>query len=182
MDKDLFHSLEGKYTYFKPVTIDDTEAMHVFTSDKETKKYIGWRLMNTIDETRAHVEELIRREEAGTHLYASIVVKSTETVIGTAMLFNFDKESNQAEIGYVLNKEYWNKGYGSECVELVSGFAFESLKLHKIHASVVSANIGSARILEKNGYELEGRLKDHFFIDGNYHDDLLFGKFEVKEY
>jgi [ribosomal protein S5]-alanine N-acetyltransferase len=58
----------------------------------------------------------------------------------------------------------------------MSDFAFTSLYLHKLHASVVDANIGSARILEKNGYELEGRLKDHYFIEDNYYDSLLFGK------
>jgi RimJ/RimL family protein N-acetyltransferase len=39
---------------------------------------------------------------------------------------------------------------------------------NKLHASVVDANIGSARILEKNAYDLEGRLKSHYFIEGKY--------------
>jgi len=60
----------------------------------------------------------------------------------------------------------------------MSDFAFESLNLHKIHASVVDANIGSARILEKNGYELEGRLRDNYFIEDKYYDALLFGKIQ----
>ena len=63
---------------------------------------------------------------------------------------------NHAEIGYVFHKEHWGKGYGTESVALMSDFAFESLNLHKLHVSVVDANIGSARILERNGYELEG--------------------------
>ena len=47
----------------------------------------------------------------------------------------------------------------------MSDFTFKSLNLHKLHASVVNGNIGSARILENNGQELEGWLKDHYFIE-----------------
>jgi [ribosomal protein S5]-alanine N-acetyltransferase len=178
MDKDLFHSLEGNNIYFKPVSTIDAEEMLKYTSDKDCKRFIGWKLMQTMDETREFIEKLIKREEEGTHLYASVMLKSTDTLIGTVMLFNFDKEANKAEIGYVFNKDCWGKGYGSESIALVNEFAFESLKLHKVHASVVDANIGSARVLEKNGYELEGRLKHHFFIEDKFYDDLLYGKIQ----
>jgi ribosomal-protein-alanine N-acetyltransferase len=107
--------------------------------------------MNTLKETSEFIELMLKRESEGTHLYASIAVKSTQEVIGTAMIFNFDQQANQAEVGYVFHKDYWGKGYGTESVALMSDFAFESLNLHKLHASVVDANIGSARILEKMG-------------------------------
>ena len=121
---------------------------------------------------------MLERESAGTHLYASVAIKSTGEIIGTAMLFNFDKVANQAEIGYVFHQDHWGKGYGSECVALICNFAFETLKLHKLHASVADANIGSARILIKNGFELEGRLKDNYYVDGKYYDALQLGKIQ----
>lgn len=176
MSKELFHELKGENVYFKPLSIHDVMEIHSYASDREVKRFIGWKLMNSPDETRDYVEMMINREEAGTHMYASIVLKSTGRIIGTGMLFNFDKEANQAEIGYVFHREYWGKGYGTESVALMSDFAFDVLKLHKLHASVASANIGSSRILQKNGYIIEGQLKDHFFIEGKYYDDVLLGK------
>ncbi len=62
----------------------------------------------------------------------------------------------------------------------MSDFAFESLKLHKLHATVIDANIGSAKILEKDGFQLEGNLKDHFYIEDQYYGALLYGKFNSK--
>lgn len=172
----LFHSLEGENIYFKALSIEDVQEIHDYASDKDVSRFIGWNLMNTLNETRELIEIMIKRESEGTHLYASIVQKSTQTIIGTAMIFNFDHEANQAEVGYVFHKDHWGKGYGTEIVTLMSEFAFTTLNLHKLHASVVDANIGSARILEKNEYELEGRLKDHYFIEDKYYDSLLFGK------
>lgn len=177
MDTSLFHELEGEYIYFKPLSTSDAQEIHSYASDKNVKRYIGWPLMKTLDETRNYIVEMLRRESAGTHLYASIVLKSTKIIIGTAMIFNFDHEAKHAEIGYVFDSRYWGKGYGTETVALMNGFAFDSLNLHKLHARVVGANIGSIRVLEKNGFMLEGRLKDYHFIDNSYSDGMIFGKY-----
>jgi len=176
MTTNLFHLLESKNICFKSLCVSDVIDVHNYASDEEVSIYIGWKLMNTLDETREHIETMLKRESDGTHLYASIVLKTTQTIIGTAMIFNFDKEAKHAEIGYVLHKSYWRMGYGTESVALMSDFAFKSLNLHKLNARVVDANIGSARVLENNGYKQEGRLRDHYFIADKYYDALLFGK------
>ena len=175
---ELFHSLEAEKICFKPLSMNHVNAIHSYASDKEVSRFIGWNLMSSIDETRQYVKTMLERESAGTHLYASVAIKSTGEIIGTAMLFNFDKVANQAEIGYVFHQDHWGKGYGSECVAMICNFAFETLKLHKLHASVADANIGSARILIKNGFELEGRLKDNYYVDGKYYDALQLGKIQ----
>jgi ribosomal-protein-alanine N-acetyltransferase len=172
----LLHGLEGENICFKALSTNDAREIHSYASDKNVKRFIGWPLMKTFEETHKYIEELVKREAAGTHLYASIVLKATKEIIGTAMIFNFDREANHAEIGYVFHSNHWGKGYGTEAVALMSDFSFDSLKLHKIHARVVDANVGSMRVLEKNGFKLEGRLKDHFFIDGSYYDEMLYGK------
>ncbi|WP_102273085.1 GNAT family N-acetyltransferase [Cytobacillus massiliigabonensis] len=179
MNHCLFHSLEGENIYFKALSTDDVQEIHSYASDEEVSRFIGWNLMNKLSETHSYIEVMLKRESEGTYFYASIVQKSTEAIVGTAMIFNFDHEANKAEIGYVLHKDHWGKGYGTECVALMSDFAFKSLNLHKVYASVVDANIGSARILEKNKFELEGRLRDHYFIEDKYYDALLFGKITV---
>ncbi|WML39661.1 GNAT family N-acetyltransferase [Neobacillus sp. OS1-2] len=181
MKQQLFHSLAGKHIAFKELSTADTKEIHNYASDIEVSRFIGWSLMNSLDDTKKHIERMINREAAGTHLYASIVQKSTQEIVGTAMIFHFDHEANQAEIGYVFHRDHWGKGYGTECVALISDYAFETLNLHKLHASVVDANVGSARILEKNGYEVEGELRDHYFIDETYYNALLFGKIQTKK-
>ncbi len=172
----LFHSLEGKNIRFQQLNVADAKEIHAYASDTDVSRFIGWRLMNTLEETSNFIQVMLKREAEETHLYASVVIKETNEVIGTVMLFDFDKEANKAEIGYVFHKDYWGKGYGSESLALLSDYAFQKLHLHKLHAAVVDANIGSAKILEKNGYVLEGRLKDHYFIEDNYYDGLLYGK------
>lgn len=180
MNKITLNTMKGERIDFKPIRLSDAEAIHSYASDEDVSRFIGWPLMQTLDETRAYIEELLRRETEQTHLYASIVLKSTEEVIGTAMVFNFDHVANHAEVGYVLHRDHWGKGYITEAVSLMNAYAFNTLKLHKLYARVVDANIGSSKVLEKNDYILEGRLKDHFFIEGSYYDELLYGNLYPK--
>lgn len=160
MNPVLFHSLKGARIELRKITMEDAAEMYAYLSDEEVSRYIGWKLMHTIDDTRRHIGTLLEREAAGTHLYAAVILKSTGAVIGNAMLFNMDAREGHAEIGYVLHKGYWGQGYGTECVALVDEFAFEVLQLHRLYACVVAANLPSARILEKNGYRLDETLTD----------------------
>lgn len=176
----MFHSLEGKKICFKPLSLRDAKEIHSFTSDEEVARFIGWPLMNTMEETCEHIGTMLKNEAAGTHLYASIALKENSRIIGTAMIFSLNRKAGHAEIGYVLHQDYWGRGYGTEMVALIDRYAFEVLKLHKLYARVVHANIPSARVLENNDYELEGRLKDHYFIENQYYDALLFGKIHAE--
>lgn len=177
----LFHSLSGDNLYFKALSTNDAQEIHRFTSDEDVSRFIGWKLMISLDETIDHIERMIQREIDGIYLYASIALKVSSEIIGTAMVFNFNKEANHAEMGYVLHKNFWGRGYGRETVKLLIDFAFSTLKLHKIHANVVDTNWGSIKVLEHNGFELEGRLKDYYLVDGKFFDGLIFGKVNSHE-
>jgi [ribosomal protein S5]-alanine N-acetyltransferase len=53
-------------------------------------------------------------------------------------------------------------------------FAFEQYGLIKITAYIFAGNTGSARVLEKCGFQLEGYLRKHHFKDGRYVDSQLY--------
>lgn len=176
MNSILFHKLKGLNISFKPISLDDIQDIHNFLSDKEVKKFIGWNLMKNLDDTREHIKEMMKEELSGDYLYASIVLNTTKEIIGTAMLFDFNNSTKSAELGYVLSRNHWGKGYGNETVSLITDFAFKSLKLNKLNARVTDANIASSKILRKNGYELEKIQKDANLIDGMSFDLLYFSK------
>jgi ribosomal-protein-alanine N-acetyltransferase len=176
MNKEIFQGLEGNKIYFAPVKIDDVKAIHKYASDEDVSRFIGWKLMNSEEETYKFVEEIIRRVNKGTHLYASIFTKENKELIGTAMIFGFNDEDKHAEIGYVLDKDHWRKGYGAETIKLVNEYVSKHLDLHRLNAFVVDVNVGSAKALEKNGFMLEGKSKDFYLIDGRYYDSLIYGK------
>jgi len=87
-----------------------------------------------------------------------------------------DIKEFKAEIGYWLAEKYWNRGIMTKAVKLVTKFGFDELKLKRIYAFVFSFNKASMRVLENNGYKLEGILRKNSKKDGKFLDDYLFSK------
>lgn len=176
MNNKMFNDLVGENIYFKEVNLDDVPQIHKFASDEKVSRFIGWNLTYNLQDTLELVEGMIEKERLKVGLYASVFLKSTNKLIGTCMIFNFDNLARHAEIGYVLSADYWNKGYGTETISLMADYACEELKLNKLHARVTDVNIGSNKVLEKNGFLLEGNFKDYYFVDDKYHNGLFWGK------
>lgn len=97
----------------------------------------------------------------------SFCLKETGELIGCGGLY-IDEENHKARLGYIVHPDFWNKGYMTEVIEKLLDVAFNKLKLHRVEASVYSGNIGSTRVLEKNGFQYEGRQRDAQYVKGKY--------------
>jgi len=81
-------------------------------------------------------------------------IKDNGKIIGEAGLFNSFQNLNHLELGYILDKKFWRKGYGSEiCISLID-YGFYTLNLDKISARVFKQNVASIRLSEKCGMKL----------------------------
>jgi [ribosomal protein S5]-alanine N-acetyltransferase len=81
-----------------------------------------------------------------------------------------------AEIGYWLGRNHWGKGIATAAVSALTDRIFTTTDIVRLYAGVFSWNPGSARVLEKCGYVLEGRKKNAVFKDGQLIDELLYAK------
>lgn len=83
-------------------------------------------------------------------------------------------KTHKAEIGYWLAKPYWGHGLMTITVNRLCEHAFENWELRRITAHVFEKNQGSQKVLEKNGFQLEGRLRQHYLKDGQLLDARLY--------
>ncbi|AIF69941.1 hypothetical protein PAP_07760 [Palaeococcus pacificus DY20341] len=114
------------------------------------------------------------RKNKEKHKVFTILNATTAELMGVIGLHNIDHKNGHAELGYFLWKKYWRKGYMSEAVKLMLNYAFEYLNLRKVYARVFEPNIGSQRVLEKNGFNLAGKLKKHVYIPKFGYVDVLY--------
>lgn len=89
-----------------------------------------------------------------------------------------EPEHKRAELGYWLGKQYWHNGYATSAAQMLVGYGFSVLGVRKIYANCFGVNSASQHVLEKNGFKLEGCLKDHFIRLGKTHDILKYGLFK----
>jgi len=85
-------------------------------------------------------------------------------------------KSHRAELGYWLSKPYWNQGIMTKAVTAISQYAFDQFHLARITAHIFDFNQGSAKVLEKAGFQLEGSLRKHYKKDGRIFDAKLYAK------
>jgi [ribosomal protein S5]-alanine N-acetyltransferase len=95
---------------------------------------------------------------------------------GIGIRIGEDVYRHTAELGYWLSEDFWGHGITSEAVPAFSNYCFENFPLHRIYAEPYANNPASARVLEKAGFVLEGRLKNNVFKDGQILDSLLYAK------
>jgi RimJ/RimL family protein N-acetyltransferase len=85
-----------------------------------------------------------------------------------------DVERISAEIGYWLAEPLWGRGIMTEVLDAVTGYAMENFALERIFALPYAWNSASFRVLEKCGYQLEGRMRRSAIKDGKVVDQLLY--------
>jgi RimJ/RimL family protein N-acetyltransferase len=85
-------------------------------------------------------------------------------------------ERKVAHIGYWLSEDYWGKGIMSQAVKLMTRYIFKNFDVVRIQAGVFDYNNGSAKVLEKSGFKLEGRLRKNLIKEDKFYDELVYGK------
>jgi ribosomal-protein-alanine N-acetyltransferase len=85
-----------------------------------------------------------------------------------------------AEIGYWLGEPFWGRGIATIAATAVTDYAFATLELRRLQALAFEWNPASARVLEKAGYTLEGRLRKSIMKDGRVGDALLYARLRSK--
>lgn len=82
--------------------------------------------------------------------------------------------AQSGQIGYWMGVDHAGKGLMLEALQLVVGFGFETLRLHRIEAACIPDNARSIRVLEKAGFQREGLLRSYLRINGVWQDHYLY--------
>lgn len=91
-----------------------------------------------------------------------------------------DIYSRSATLGYYLLDEYKNMGIATSMVKEICELSFDVLCINRITATTFEENFASRRVLEKNGFILEGILKNNLYKRNNAYNECIYGKCRVK--
>jgi ribosomal-protein-alanine N-acetyltransferase len=110
--------------------------------------------------------------------YPFFIFRKTDGVlVGGLTLANIRRGCAQAgNLGYWMGAAYAGKGYMTGAVAAMLPFAFGTLRLHRVEAACIPANVASIRLLEKTGFQREGFARQYLCIDGVWQDHLLYAR------
>jgi RimJ/RimL family protein N-acetyltransferase len=106
----------------------------------------------------------------------NIVDKVHNTLIGNCGISLTPSCGSNASIGILIgNKDFRNKGYGTEVVKMLIKFAFEELGVHRVHLTLNSENERAHKCYLKAGLKDEGIAREAIYHEGRYTDLLYMG-------
>jgi [ribosomal protein S5]-alanine N-acetyltransferase len=133
----------------RQLLITDEQEIFTLRSDSEINKYLDRQLSKTIDDARNFINMVNENINKNDSLYWAITLSDRNILVGTICLFGFSDENAKCEIGYELLTSFQGQGIMKEASEKVIDYAFNTIKVQKIEASVHKDNQSSIKLLEK---------------------------------
>jgi ribosomal-protein-alanine N-acetyltransferase len=141
----------------RPPTMGDAQAVYSrYAQDREVTRYLAWRPHSDLDETRRFLGTCVDGWAAGRQFTWAITLTGSSILIGMVAC---RPQGHKAELGYVLARSYWGNGYMTEAVSAVVDWLLSVPEVHRVWAVCDTANLASARVMEKVGMTREGILK-----------------------
>lgn len=147
-----------RLTLCKPIMEDARVIFETWAQDPEVTRTLTWLPHESIDVTRSVLTRMIDAWEHGTRYTYMIFEKETNQAAG---MIEIRVEGHKAEIGYVLAKSHWGKGYMTEAARALVDWAFQQPGIYRVYATTGVTNIGSQRVMEKIGMTREGLMRKY---------------------
>ena len=163
--------LETERLLLRKMCLYDAEDMFLYASDPELTRYVSWETHRSLEDSKSFLKFATEGYERGDFGSWGIVMKESGAFVGTCGLdVEYEPDHRRAELGYVISRDYWERGLMTEAVKAVVHFGFEELSLNRIQARYVAENRASARVMEKAGMTYESTLRQHEFLKKEYQD------------
>src|SRR2546422_6065400 len=138
-----------------PVQSDADDILRVYAQDSQVTRYLNWLPIKELADIRGGLAQRIARHRSGTELSWIITSAATGALMG---MFAALPSEFFVEFGYVLGQPFWNHGFMTEALEVVTAWALAQPEIIRTWAACDIANVASARVLEKTGFSRNGIL------------------------
>jgi len=122
------------------------------------------------------IEEWIADEQALDHPVALIVETLTGQACGLILLSRISAIDRSCELSLFLEEEKRGQGIGTDLMETILDAVFEQWNYHRIMVYSEDHNVRAHAFFARNLFELEGRMRQARYLDGEWHDVLVFGR------
>lgn len=135
--------------------LDDVQEVFEYTTDPEVVRYLAFPMNTEITQAQGFLQRCVDAWNAGSAFPWAITVRGHDELMG---MVEARHSSHGVDLGYVLRRSAWGKGYATEAVEAVIGWALGNDRVFRVWAYVDTENLASQRVLEKAGMVREGTL------------------------
>ncbi|TAK95870.1 N-acetyltransferase [Patescibacteria group bacterium] len=142
--------LTGEKVYLQEgLTEENYPLLLEWFRDLELMKYISWVKRGMALKDVSELKKFISELEDGI-IFG--IYDQMDKFIGYTSLSDF-KDKEECEFGiFILDKNYWGQGIGTEATQLTLDYAFNQLGVEKVVLSTSEFHAGAIRLYERAGF------------------------------
>ena len=139
----------------RDLSLKDADDYYEYAKNPDVGPNAGWKPVPNLQ---------VARQVLSGHIFSkdvfAIALRDSNKLIGTISLYNYGirKYNKTKSLGFSLSKDYWNMGIMTRAVKLMVDYTFQKTDCEVLEVGHHVGNIGSKRVIEKNGFIFDGRL------------------------
>lgn len=171
--------LTGEKVVLREFRADDEDDWYAINSDDRVTVWMSYD-SHTRERTHAALAGTLERaqQDPRTEYYLAITLPADDHVIGGIRIGLAGVQAGK--LGYVIHADHWGHGYATDAARTMITFGFRDLGLHRISAAIGPDNAASITVVERLGFQHEGRLRDHVYTNGTWRDSLLYSRLDCE--
>ena len=176
--------LETGRLLLRPLGVDDAPAIFRLYSDEAVTAFLGFDPLKTEEQAVEIIREAGERFDERRGMRWGIILRAPGTpgtpgtpgeLIGTCNYKRWEwKLASRAELGCDIMRAHWGTGLMTEALNEAIRFGFEVMDVNRIEAMVFTGAERSVTLLHKLGFQLDGVLREHGYLNGRFCDDMIF--------
>ena len=140
----------------KPVAEDMRRIHEAYARDAEVTRYLTWRPHRSLADAEEPLARQLAAWDSGKYFSWVIALKEDGELAG---MITARPDEWRVDLGYVLGRNFWGRGYMTEAVRAVVDYLLSEPEVFRVWAVCDVENLASARVLEKAGMRREGVLR-----------------------
>ena len=168
--------LQGARVKLRELRLDDLGDIFEYARDEEATRFMSWPTPEKPEDSLYFLRDMaIAGQSQLPRIDYELAIEVGSHVVGVCGLRINAHVKTEAELGYILHKKLWGQGLMPEAASLLLTFGFDTLGVHRIFAFHDVDNHASRRVMEKLGFQYEGRTRERSQsrASGEWRDDYL---------
>lgn len=149
-----------------PIASRDMERIYEIASDPRSIEDFQY-MPKSVDEVQGWFESAVAGGDP------TWTIRFDGTIIGLIEA-GIRQSGSTSEPGCFIDVAFQNNGYATEALKPIIDWTFENSNVHRIEVSITASNVGSRRVVEKCGFQLEGILRQNWPFKGQWHDSAQY--------
>lgn len=169
------HELRTKRLLLRKLCMDDAPCFYDrLGGNEQVARHMLWMPHRSISESEESIRKALQRYDTGRFYRWGITLRENGQLIGMIDLLGFDEALSACRFAYMLDPNYWNRGYGTEAVQAVFDFAFQELEMDIITADHFAENPASGAVMRKVNMTCTGTAFHKYQKNGILHDAVQY--------